>query len=143
MTTNASSIFRVRERDPVQSLNNSIRRLRRKLLAQIRALHILKAQNDEAFIDDLLVQTDVLRKAYDRELHVHSLTTLRDIYIKIIDIKEGVRTRERDYDNEVFSKYERITDQISMVAKWTFTAKRQKINLAIDAQQCADNTASG
>ena len=28
---------------------------------------ILKAQNDEAFIDDLLVQTDVLRKAYDRE----------------------------------------------------------------------------
>lgn len=128
MTTNASSIFRGRERDPVQSLNNSIRRLKRKLLAQIRALHILKAQNDEAFIDDLLVQTDVLRKAYDRELHVHSLTTLRDVYEKILKIRDCVNTRERDYDAEAFNKYERITDQTSMVAKWTFNLKQQKLS---------------
>lgn len=128
MTTNASSIFRGRERDPVKSLNDSIRRLRRKLLAQIRALHILKAKNNEAFIDDLLVQMDILRQAYDRELHVHSLITLRDVHEKILKIRDCVSTRERDYDAEAFTKYERITDQTSMVAKWTFNLKQQKLS---------------
>ena len=138
MTANASSIFDIEDPDPIRRLNNNIKRLRLKLLAQIRALHILKSQSDETFIDDLLFQMDVLRKAHDRQLYAHSRTTLHDIYVKIIEIRERVRATQRDYDAEAYIEYKRITLEISMVAKWTLNLKQQKLSLARDAQQSTD-----
>ena len=121
MTAIATFIFRGGHAD-------TLRRLRRKLLAQIRALHILKAQNDEAFIDDLLVQMNMLRKAYDNELNSLTPKRLHEIYVNIIEIRERVRSIERDYNAEEFNKFMCITHQISMVAKWTYNIATQKIN---------------
>lgn len=104
--------------------DKTIKRRKQHIISLIERLQEIDAEDNQEFVEDLLVRFQLLLNALYDDLNSTTREILVEIYAQVCEIFEKVEAKKLKHQTESLANIYSVASEAIMAAKWTVNAFR-------------------